>query len=376
MELSSASLPAPLLRNKERECTELAKKELANGRAQATVIYNHIYEFIHSNMFVPCWKELKQLLSLCEGKGQVKAYEKEGTIHMRVGVDSYKLNIILKVPPYYPEDGVVVEFGRSTFPEDILYVYKSQADEIVRRCVAGFSPEQAVCVSVVMKPATGKSQESNVRLTSDSLQNIKHDVGVLKQISDLRTVTSGKDKRNQSALHSTAERRDARKDLRRLAKAETAAEQELLEKQKEEEQREMQLLMGTKASETAQPSLLAVARFLVDELACGLPREPCQACRKPVLPPEPASETATGSAMKPMRTYCGHWLHYRCLNEWLTTPPFVRMCPVCQKRIWHPDWPEDYKVLERAWQNQEARKREMSDVSDFLDMGDFSISKS
>eukprot|EP01032_Pedospumella_encystans_P028660 gene28660-32372_t len=71
-----------------------------------------------------------------------------------------------------------------------------------------------------------------------------------------------------------------------------------------------------------------------------------------------------------MRTFCGHWLHFQCLNEWLTTPPFVRMCPVCARRIWHPDWPEDHKQLEKAWQANEARKREMCDVSDFMGMGE------
>jgi hypothetical protein len=30
------------------------------------------------------------------------------------------------------------------------------------------------------------------------------------------------------------------------------------------------------------------------------------------------------AALKPMRTYCGHWLHFKCLNDWLTTPPFIR----------------------------------------------------
>jgi hypothetical protein len=35
---------------------------------------------------------------------------------------------------------------------------------------------------------------------------------------------------------------------------------------------------------------------------------------------------------------------------------------VCDRRIWHPDWPEDHKMLEKAWQNKEARMREMNDV--------------
>ena len=37
-------------------------------------------------------------------------------------------------------------------------------------------------------------------------------------MSDLRAVDRVKDKRNQHSAHSTQERRDARKDLRRLTK--------------------------------------------------------------------------------------------------------------------------------------------------------------
>jgi hypothetical protein len=48
----------------------------------------------------------------------------------------------------------------------------------------------------------------------------------------------------------------------------------------------------------------------------------------------------------------------------------VRTAPYVIRRIWHPDWPADYKVLEKAYLKAEERKREMSDVSDFLSMGE------
>jgi hypothetical protein len=65
VELSSPSLPAPLLRSKERECAEKAKEYL--GHAQVKHIYNIIYNFIQSNLFIPCWREIKQIATLCEG---------------------------------------------------------------------------------------------------------------------------------------------------------------------------------------------------------------------------------------------------------------------------------------------------------------------
>lgn len=249
-------------------------------------------------------------------------------------------------------------------------MFSSQSDEIVRRCVAGFSPEQAVSNSNPIQLPGKAATESKVKLTADSLKGLKHDVSVLKQMSDLRAATTASSKRTYYT-QANAERREARKDLRRLVKAESEADQAEQRRLLEEEQRCMKELLSAKVSEVAQPSLLAVARFLVDDYICRLPVEPCQACGKAVLPADPEAEAVKNSRSnhRAMRTFCGHWLHWNCLNEWLSTPPFVRQCPVCTRRIWHPDWPEDYKQLEKAWQSKEARKREMSDVSDFMGMG-------
>lgn len=186
-------------------------------------------------------------------------------------------------------------------------------------------------------------------------------------MSDLRTAATSSDSKKYYT-QVNAERREARKDLRRLARAENEADQEEQRRLLEQEQNEMKELLKTKVSDTAQPSLFVTARFLVEDYAMRIPIEPCQACKKPVLPSDPESEAVKNnrSEKRAMRTFCGHWLHWNCLNEWLTTPPFVRQCLICTRRIWHPDWPEDYKQLEKAWQSKEARKREMADVSDMM----------
>jgi hypothetical protein len=153
-------------------------------------------------------------------------------------------------------------------------------------------------------------------------------------------VTNAKDKRSQANVHSNAERREARKDLRRLAKAESALDEEYMKQMLELEQQEMRELMSLKLSDTAQPSLLVAVRFLVEDYVTRLPKEPCQACQNRAFAADPASDAVTNiqSKFRPMRTYCGHWFHFQCLNNWLTTPPFIRNCNVCNRRIWHPDW--------------------------------------
>lgn len=60
IELSSSTLPMPLLRNKEKECADKARDLLCKPQVRA--IYEHIYKFIQTNMFIPCWKEIKQVM--------------------------------------------------------------------------------------------------------------------------------------------------------------------------------------------------------------------------------------------------------------------------------------------------------------------------
>jgi hypothetical protein len=76
IELSSKTLPPALLRNKEKECLEKCVEH--KGKAQFAVVYEVLYRFIQTNMFIPCWKEIKQVISLCEGKVQLGVNDKEG----------------------------------------------------------------------------------------------------------------------------------------------------------------------------------------------------------------------------------------------------------------------------------------------------------
>jgi hypothetical protein len=71
--------------------------------------------------------------SLCEGKGVLAADEKLGILHMKLQGGSYQQSIKLKIPPMYPEEGVLIEFTTSTFPKDMQYMFRSQAEEVYLR---------------------------------------------------------------------------------------------------------------------------------------------------------------------------------------------------------------------------------------------------
>jgi hypothetical protein len=116
---------------------------------QLSSIFRHIDDFIHTNLFIPCWKEVKQIMTLCSGKGKLGADEKEGVIHFRLTEGQYFHSFHVRVPPLYPEEGIEIHFTSSNFPEDIQNIYLSQAEEVCRRCVAGFHTDVALQVRVV-----------------------------------------------------------------------------------------------------------------------------------------------------------------------------------------------------------------------------------
>lgn len=149
IELTSPSLPQPLLRNKEKECQDVAKENI--GKSQFQGIYELLYNFVHTNMFIPCWKEVKQVMTLCEGKGNMSANEKEGLLRFRLREGEYRQDINIRIPYLYPEEGVEIEFlsSGSNFPTDIQNMYYSQAQEIVRRCVAGFLADHVTDVRFI-----------------------------------------------------------------------------------------------------------------------------------------------------------------------------------------------------------------------------------
>lgn len=123
VQLSSQTLPKPLLKKKEQECvakaTEYVKEVIMGekgemgekGKGQVNVVYNVVQDFIQDNVFVPCWRELKQILILFESsnaENKVVADEKTGGINIRLKCKGYFQIIKVQVPEMYPEEGVKV----------------------------------------------------------------------------------------------------------------------------------------------------------------------------------------------------------------------------------------------------------------------------
>jgi hypothetical protein len=265
-------------------------------------------------------------------------------------------------------------------------MFKAQADEIVRRCEAGFPVDIAVAGSGPQgklasindtqvdraRRAAGqvKSSESirGHSLNAAGIKSMKHDIGVLKQMKDIREASVADDKPFQYSIHANAERRQARRDLRRLAATESEADRVATQAIKNAEEKEMEDLMKKQCNDESTPSLLPVLTFLIEQYVNRLPLEKCQSCAKNVLPQNPKAPALIQAkhTRRPMRVFCGHWLHHCCLDQWLTTPPFVRACPACTRRIYHADWPDDVKQLEKAWAKKQETEREKNDLASMM----------
>ena len=116
VELSSSTLPFQLLRCREKACVAAAKeiqeKRIAgetSGAGLVEAIYRSIHSFIHTNLFIPCWKEVKTLFNMCENTtNTITVHEKTGLLNLKLQCGEYKQQIKVTVPEAYPEEGVKV----------------------------------------------------------------------------------------------------------------------------------------------------------------------------------------------------------------------------------------------------------------------------
>ncbi|KAK2573035.1 hypothetical protein P5673_002065 [Acropora cervicornis] len=118
-----------------------------------------------------------------------------------------------------------------------------------------------------------------------------------------------------------------------------------------------------------KPSLKIVCDFLISECVRPCPRELCPVCKQKALPDNPKDIVSDSSDQKFVeRVYCNHLFHYGCLDKYMKTPPFTggKKCPSCKQRIYHERWKITPKLAEERWAHHEAKKRELSEVVDFL----------
>ncbi|XP_065175794.1 uncharacterized protein LOC135805649 [Sycon ciliatum] len=122
---------------------------------------------------------------------------------------------------------------------------------------------------------------------------------------------------------------------------------------------------------TPAPSLRRVATFLVMECARVYPMTCCPLCKARCFPDDPARIVEDlEDAQHIERILCNHLYHRKCLDDYMKTPPFKggKKCKAkgCEQRIFHERWNVSEKLAEDRWAHQEAKRREIDEVVEFL----------
>ena len=406
----------PGLKKKLERDLESAATEVGGEYGQVQAVFRRLMRFVDSNLFLPCWRELRQCVELvgglsCVGGGGTSKAEERSTISavetkgklkiaLRNGRYFYRFSAV--IDPGYPSTLRHEDYGRpcavqmegTNFPPKIEVLLTSQARDLVNQLQDGMASEDALRKSnPVRLPKTfkdNKREPTEARLTQKALKGLKHDIETLSQVRDLREVnaaTKGGDARVKS--HSKRERKDARRDIKKITDKEIAMDAEQEEKDRQWQLEEKARLAGYKFTEldgsNPQPSLLTLVTFLAREVQ-RLPEERCPVCGTRTLPSDPEElmslylitsgartekekrERKLAKKKRPMRTYCGCWYHHSCLDKFMTEPPFGAECPTedCGRRVYHPEWPGDMSELERAWASHQARSREIEDAGMFF----------
>lgn len=77
--------------------------------------------------------------------------------------------------------------------------------------------------------------------------------------------------------------------------------------------------------------------------------------------------------MRPEKSYCLHWMHYKCFEQYVNEPPFLRDCPVegCTYKFGSPEFKVDeasVKSREKVYMQVEQKMGEEDDMYRLLGM--------
>ncbi|XP_023931502.1 uncharacterized protein LOC106155069 [Lingula anatina] len=119
-----------------------------------------------------------------------------------------------------------------------------------------------------------------------------------------------------------------------------------------------------------KPAVRPVCEYMIRTCIKNYPAQKCPLCNEMALPENPQEIINEPNHEKfAERVYCGHTFHHGCLDIYMKTPPFTggKKCPSCSNRIYHENWKVTPELAEARWAHQEARRRELDEVVDFLE---------
>jgi hypothetical protein len=334
-------IPPGLKRKLDKELTLLAKEKVGTYQQVETVL-QRLQDFIDTNRFVPCWKELKQSVETVQALAKDDPMAKGSTISMNEIKGLVKLKLIhgkyhytcnITIDEGYPTTLSNHDWGKvchiqvtsTNLPSKIEVILTAQAQAFVRRLQNGMPEGEAL-----------KMRHQDWPSNPDGTKNSKPDVS-----NDTRPW------------------------------------------QPNEQSRLAGYDIPTYDGTNPKISLLPLVKFLISKVQ-KLPEQQCPICDQTTFPLDPqdlasfyTKPAASLSAKdkkahllachkRPMYSSCGCWYHYTCLHQFIAQPPFGEACPHDGRPVSHADWPFSREELERTWASKQARQREIDDAAMFF----------
>ena len=380
---------------------------------QVLAVFRKLVQFVNTNKFIPCWRELKQCTDLVAQvnvknnvstssqtkQSTISFNELQGKVKLKLSHNKYFYSCSIQIDDGYPSTVQIADWGKAckltmldtNLPPKIEQMMTAQAQELVRKMQDGMPAEEAIRQSNPIREPTGyvrkqASKDVKERLTQEALKGLKKDTETLKVVSELRSVNAEAMHWNANIkAHDAKERKEARRQIKKITDNEIQTDLAKYEKEKQWQIEETLRMAGYNISNfdgsNPQPSLRTLVEFLIGRV-WKLPEEKCPVCKRLSLPMDPKSlqllyqkgghasksdkerkERKEAKLKRPVRTFCGCWYHYSCLNIFMTEPPFGAQCNRCGERVYHPDWPDSIQTLERAWAAKQSKIREIDDVA-------------
>jgi hypothetical protein len=362
--VSVSEVPPAVKKKLDIKLTEIAKENVSDNKyVQVPAVLESMQTFLDTNRFVPCWKELRQSVLFMEnlaaseesakGSAILSIHESKGQIKVKLVNGMYHYTCLVTVDEYYPTTESIHDWGKAcaiqksstNFPPLIEGVLTQQYRDLVRHLQDGM-PEQEAFRAVA--PALWSSSSSSSSLVTKPLQGPR---------SRRTKPAAAKDKRPSA----------------------TPSKKDLESWQEDEASRLSQYDIPLYDGSNPQPSLLSLVKFMTAVIQ-GFTSQTCPGCDERIIPTDPAnlaalySSSSTPATQKPskatpkerpLQASCGCWYHAKCLDQFLTQPPFGDQCSAAgcgQANVTHPNWTASQSEREQQWALQQARQREMDDV--------------
>eukprot|EP01025_Chloroclados_australasicus_P047015 TRINITY_DN5212_c0_g2_i1.p2 TRINITY_DN5212_c0_g2~~TRINITY_DN5212_c0_g2_i1.p2 ORF type:complete len:428 (-),score=48.45 TRINITY_DN5212_c0_g2_i1:603-1886(-) len=316
LDIKSDTLSPELLVKLQSVATAEGKKKI--GERQVHNVISFVKSFLENNLLLVAFDDLQEIRRLFEGgEPELKSVkERSGVVHMILKEQEYFMEVRCTLPINYPEESLQIEILKSNFQSDIVPQFLLRVQDMARRCAE--PPQVTSALTSVGREGAGS--------------------GPKKQ---------GKRQGVQTFLSNRKEQELSRAAQESRAKA--------LDRQQ-------------KINETfvSQSSLLVVVDYLLNDSLRPLAAGKCAICEKRLIPSDPQKLNKVPREMRVMRLYCGHLYHGKCVEEYVSKPPFGKECHHCGRKMEHHNLTTDVKVLEQRWAANQARNREINDVVDFM----------